>query len=70
MNERKGIITMKGNPIVLLGNEVKGLPLSILRAVDGILEIPMVGRKESLNVAVAFGVVAFGLRFGNGASIA
>ncbi|MGD0784376.1 MAG: thiol peroxidase [Sedimentisphaerales bacterium] len=23
MNERKGIVTMKGNPIVLLGNEVK-----------------------------------------------
>ena len=50
---------------IILGNEVKGLPPSILRAADRILEIPMLGKKESLNVAVAFGIVAFGLRFGN-----
>ena len=49
---------------IILGNEVKGLPPTILRAADGILEIPMMGKKESLNVAVAFGIVAFGLRFG------
>jgi len=49
---------------IVLGNEVKGLPPSILRAADGILEIPMMGKKESLNVAVAFGIVAFGIRFG------
>ncbi|MGD1003715.1 MAG: TrmH family RNA methyltransferase [Minisyncoccia bacterium] len=52
---------------VILGNEVKGLPPSVLRAADRILEIPMMGKKESLNVAVAFGIVVFGLRFGNGA---
>jgi tRNA G18 (ribose-2'-O)-methylase SpoU len=52
---------------IILGNEVRGLPLSILRVADRILEIPMIGRKESLNVAVAFGIVVFGLRFGNGA---
>ncbi|HUC01550.1 MAG TPA: TrmH family RNA methyltransferase [Candidatus Paceibacterota bacterium] len=51
---------------IILGNEVKGLPPSILRSADRILEIPMMGEKESLNVAVAFGVVAFGLRFGRG----
>ncbi len=44
---------------LVLGNEVKGLPLSILKKADKILEIPMKGRKESLNVAVAFGIVAF-----------
>lgn len=48
---------------IILGNEVKGLPPSILRAADRVLEIPMMGKKESLNVAVAFGIVAFGLRF-------
>lgn len=53
---------------IVLGNEVKGLPSSILRAADHILEIPMMGKKESLNVAVAFGVVAFSLRFSDGAS--
>ncbi|HEY5221139.1 MAG TPA: TrmH family RNA methyltransferase [Candidatus Paceibacterota bacterium] len=52
---------------LILGNEVRGLPPSILRAADQILEIPMMGKKESLNVAVAFGIVAFGLRFGNAA---
>jgi tRNA G18 (ribose-2'-O)-methylase SpoU len=52
---------------IVVGNEVKGLPPSILRAADRILEIPMMGKKESLNVAVAFGIVVFGLRFGNGA---
>lgn len=52
---------------IVLGNEVSGLPPSILAVADRIIEIPMLGKKESLNVAVAFGVVAFGLRFGNGA---
>ena len=51
---------------IILGNEVAGLPPAILRSADRILEIPMMGRKESLNVAVAFGIVAFGLRFGSG----
>ena len=49
---------------LVLGNEVKGLSPALLRAADHILEIPMLGEKESLNVAVAFGIVAFGLRFG------
>lgn len=49
---------------IIAGNEVQGLPPDILEASDRILEIPMLGKKESLNVAVAFGVVAFGLRFG------
>ena len=48
---------------LILGNEVKGLPPSILKRADKILEIPMRGEKESLNVAVAFGIVAFGLLY-------
>jgi len=61
---------------LVVGNEIKGLPPSILRKADKILEIPMKGAiirqahhprrtgrgKESLNVAVAFGIVAFSLR--------
>ena len=46
---------------LVLGNEVKGLLLSILKKADKILEIPMMGKKESLNVSVAFGIVAFHL---------
>lgn len=44
---------------LILGSEVKGLPPKILRQADKILEIPMYGKKESLNVAVAAGVVIF-----------
>lgn len=47
--------------VLILGNEVKGLPQSILKQADKILEIPMKGKKESLNVSVAFGIVAFHL---------
>jgi tRNA G18 (ribose-2'-O)-methylase SpoU len=46
---------------LIVGNEIKGLPPAILRRADKILEIPMRGKKESLNVAVAFGIVAFNL---------
>ncbi len=47
---------------LILGNEVRGLPSGILKQADIILEIPMSGKKESLNVSVAFGVVAFHIR--------
>ena len=46
---------------LIFGNEINGLPLSILKRADKILEIPMKGKKESLNVAVAFGIIAFHL---------
>ena len=63
-----GLLGAGARIAIIVGNEVKGLPPAILRASDRILEIPMMGKKESLNVAVAFGVVVFGLRFGGGAS--
>lgn len=47
---------------LILGNEIRGLPPSILKRGDKILEIPMFGKKESLNVAVAFGIVIFHLK--------
>jgi tRNA G18 (ribose-2'-O)-methylase SpoU len=46
---------------LVVGNEVRGLPPSILKIADVILEIPMHGAKESLNVAVAFGIAAYEL---------
>ena len=46
---------------LILGSEIKGLPSSILKHADEILEIPMKGKKESLNVSVAFGIIAFNL---------
>lgn len=48
---------------LVVGNEVGGIPSAILKLADVILEIPMLGKKESLNVSVAFGVAAYRLRF-------
>ncbi len=46
---------------LVMGNEIKGLSTGVLRRADALLELPMRGRKESLNVAVAFGAVAYSL---------
>lgn len=46
---------------LVMGNEVGGVSPGVLKLADKILEIPMRGKKESLNVSVAFGIVAFGL---------
>ena len=55
-------IKNKNRKIALIfGNEVNGIPKSILGKSDAILEIPIFGKKESLNVSVAFGVVVFHL---------
>ncbi len=44
---------------LLVGNEVRGLSLTVLEQVDKIIEIPMHGKKESLNVSVAFGIAGY-----------
>ena len=43
----------------IVGTEVTGIPKSILKKCDLIAEIPMRGKKESLNVSVATGVALF-----------
>jgi len=48
--------------VLILGNEVRGLNKKILEKCDYVLEIPMFGIKESLNVSVAFGIVAYDLK--------
>jgi len=47
---------------LILGNEISGVSEDLLALCDKTLEIEMAGVKNSLNVAVAFGVVAFHLR--------
>jgi len=44
---------------LVLGSEVKGLPPKILKFCHQVVEIPMYGKKESLNVAIACGIVCF-----------
>ncbi len=43
----------------IFGNEVDGVSKSVLSKCDVIAEIPMAGTKESLNVAVTFGIIVF-----------
>lgn len=45
--------------ILILGNEVLGIDEEVLNLVDQVIEIPMAGSKESLNVGVAGAVVMF-----------
>ncbi|MBU1179043.1 TrmH family RNA methyltransferase [Patescibacteria group bacterium] len=47
--------------VLILGNEVRGLSKQIIKKCDAIIEIPMKGKKESLNVAVAAGIILFSL---------
>ena len=43
----------------IFGNETKGVSKKILKKCDIVLEVPMKGKKESLNVSVSLGVVIF-----------
>lgn len=45
--------------ILVMGEETQGIEPDILKLVDGVVEIPMRGEKESLNVSVSFGIVAY-----------
>jgi 23S rRNA (guanosine2251-2'-O)-methyltransferase len=47
---------------LVIGHEVKGVSPSALELADAIIEIPMHGTKESLNVAVAFGIAGYKIR--------
>ncbi len=42
---------------LIFGNEVSGVPSSVIKRCDMSIEIPMRGMKESLNVSVAAGIV-------------
>lgn len=45
--------------MLVLGNEVRGLSESIKKEIETFISIPMQGKKESLNVSVAFGIAAY-----------
>ena len=48
-------VKAKKNTLVILGNEVDGVSKELLKLADVVAEIPMRGKKESLNVGVAAG---------------
>ena len=47
-------------PVALvLGNEALGVSKEALEWADGVVEVPVMGYKNSINVAVAFGIAAY-----------
>lgn len=48
--------------LLVLGEETKGIPKPLRDLCDYFVEIPMQGKKESLNVAVAFGIAIYYLK--------
>jgi len=48
---------------VVVGNERAGIDPGILALCDRTLYLPMAGHKNSLNVAVAFGIISYHLRY-------
>jgi tRNA G18 (ribose-2'-O)-methylase SpoU len=43
----------------IFGAEVEGVQSELIKTADMVLEIPMLGTKESLNVSVTAGIVLF-----------
>ena len=48
--------------LLVIGNEVSGISNEALQACPQRIQIPMAGRKVSLNVAVSFGIAAYEIR--------
>lgn len=45
--------------LFIFGNEVRGLSPQLKKQCDALIEIPMHGKKESLNVSVAAGIILY-----------
>ena len=56
--------TLQEQPIgLILGNERAGVDPGLIDLCETVIALPMVGKKASLNVAVAFGIAAYWLSF-------
>ncbi|MBC2884218.1 RNA methyltransferase [Ochrobactrum sp. CM-21-5] len=56
-------IPYKNKPVVLImGNEQQGLPDNLAAACDNLARIPQAGRADSLNLAIATGVMLYEIR--------
>jgi len=54
----------RGPVLLLMGNEQQGLPDNLAESCDRLLRIPQAGRADSLNLAVATGIMLFEIRRG------
>lgn len=50
-----------GKIAIVFGNEVEGLSKKIISLCDAVVDIPMLGEKESLNVSVSAGIILYEL---------
>ena len=53
------VFKIKNRTVFVFGNEVRGLSKDLRKKCDALVEIPMHGKKESLNVSVVAGIVLF-----------
>lgn len=63
LNDYRPYPTDKPKIALILGNEKAGVDPGIIKLCDAVLSLPMMGKKVSLNVAVAFGAAAYWLSF-------
>ena len=49
--------------VLILGNELDGVAKEILEISDKVIEIPMLGKKESYNVASSAAIALYHMRF-------
>ena len=56
-------VSLHAPTLFIFGSEVRGMSPSLRAVCDTLIEIPMHGKKESLNVSVAAGIILF--RFSN-----
>lgn len=56
------LYTAEEKALYIFGNEVRGLSPALRDTCDVLIEIPMRGTKESLNVSVAAGIILFNTR--------
>lgn len=54
-------IRTKDRTAIIVGNEIDGVDKKLLKMSDIVAEIPLRGKKESLNVSVALGIALFRL---------
>ena len=57
-----GALSVPPKLAFIVGNERAGVDPTLLELADRHLHLPMAGSKTSLNVGVAFGIVAYTLR--------
>jgi tRNA G18 (ribose-2'-O)-methylase SpoU len=61
-SESRSVYTLeKGDfPLaIIVGNEITGVSKDALELIDFTIDIPMLGAKHSLNVAVSYGIVVY-----------